>query len=210
MKVEKQMEILRSESNSKAISLTGKITFREKKSLIRYTGKYTKYQSWKNKTKQNRLAKYLLWARIQVRLLSFHNRTRKVPSAPLFSKGHSLVPVKLFAPRGLACPSLLCILSQGTDPCRLHSQAPMSAGLLLGSNRRLHWMEKNSIPSLTASGGTSVLQRPLMTMVPTPSWWLWMMSSSNTVLFLSFPFLFHCPSSLGASVRCQWWSPCCC
>lgn len=119
------MEIFRSECSSRAILLIGEILLRDKESCEGYTGKYTKYLSWEKKKKG---AKYPLWTRIQVRLLSFLNRTRKVPFTLLFFKGHSPVKVKRMAPRGRACPFLLCFLSQGTGGCLVHLQVPMVHG----------------------------------------------------------------------------------
>lgn len=192
------MEIFRSECSSRAILLTGEILLRDKESLEGYTGKYTKYLSWGKKK-----AKYPLWTRIQVRLLSFLNTTRKVPFTLLFFIGHSPVKVKRMAPRGRACPFLLCFLSQGTGGCLVHLQVPMIHGTPAGfSQQKAPWDGEDGIASpRTASGGTSVAPKALLTVVPTSSWWL-MVSPRDT-----YPPLSIQPGGL---MQFQQGSPCCC
>ena len=56
MKVEKQMEIFRSECSSGATLLTGEVPLRDKESLGGYAGKYTKYLSWGKKNRPNILS----------------------------------------------------------------------------------------------------------------------------------------------------------
>lgn len=116
------MEI-RSECSSRAILLIGEILLRDKESCEGHTGKYTKYLSWKKKKKGQISSgqEYKLG-------FSAFNRTRKVPFTLLFFKGHSPVKVKRMAPRGRACPFLLCFLSQGTGGCLVHLQVPMVHG----------------------------------------------------------------------------------
>lgn len=120
---------------------------------------------------EKKKAKYPLWTRIQVRLLSFLNRTRKVPFTLQFFKGHSPVKVKRMAPRGRACPFLLCFLSQGTGGCLVHLQVPMTHGTPAGfSQQKAPWDGGDGIASpRTASGGTSVAPKALLTVVPTSS-----------------------------------------
>ena len=199
MKVEKQMEIFRSECSSGAILLTGEVPLRDKESLGGYAGKYTKYLSWG----EEKQAKYPLCTRIQVELLRFLNRTRKVPFTLLFFRGHSPVKVKWVAPRGPACPFLLCFLSQGTAGCLLHLQVPISHRTPAGfSQQKAPWDGEDGIASpQTASGGTSVAPKALLTMVPTSSWWL-MVSPTDTS-----PPLCIQPGGL---TQFQQGSPCCC
>lgn len=148
-------------------------------------------------------AKYPLWTRIQVRLLSFLNTTRKVPFTLLFFIGHSPVKVKRMAPRGRACPFLLCFLSQGTGGCLVHLQVPMIHGTPAGfSQQKAPWDGEDGIASpRTASGGTSVAPKALLTVVPTSSWWL-MVSPRDT-----YPPLSVQPGGL---MQFQQGSLCCC
>ena len=184
------MEIFRSECNSGAILLTGEIPLRQKESLRGYAGRYTKYLSW---GKKNRLDKYPLWTRIQVRLLSFLNRIRKVSFTPLFFKGHGPVKVKRMAPRGRACPFLLCFLSQGAGGCLLHLQVPITHGTPAGFSQQKAGCdgEARTVSLQTASGGTSVAPNALVTVVPASSRWLWRRAA------VTVPRL--CLSSPGAS-----------
>ena len=148
-------------------------------------------------------ANYPLWTRIQVKLLSFLNRTRKVPFTLVFFKGHSPVKVKWVAPRGRACPFLLCFLSQGTGGCLLHLQVPISHRTPAGfSQQKAPWDGEDGIASpQTASGGTSVAPKALLTMVPNSSWWL-MVSPTDTSPPLSI--------QPGGLTQFQQGSPCCC
>lgn len=148
-------------------------------------------------------AKYPVWTRIQVGLLRFLNRTRKVPFTLLFFRGHSPVKVKWVAPRGPACPFLLCFLSQGTGGCLLHLQVPISHRTPAGfSQQKAPWDGEDGIASpQTASGGTSVAPKALLTMVPTSSWWL-MVSPTDTSPPLSI--------QPGGLTQFQQGSPCCC
>lgn len=130
MKVEKQMEIFRSECSSRAILLTGEILLRDNHLRDTQANIPNIYHGGKKK------AKYPLWTRIQARRLSFLNRTRKVPFTLLFFKGHSPVKVKRMAPRGHACPFLLCFLSQGTGGCLVHLQVPMIHGTPAGFSQQ--------------------------------------------------------------------------
>lgn len=102
----------------------------------------------------------------------------------------------------LPIPFLLLI----TEDCRLHSPNSLSAGLLQGSaKRRLWWRKKPEYLPLPASGGTS--SKAFVSslhgqahVVRASSWWLWMLRSSNTVLFL-------CSFRLGSSLMLQWSFP---